>query len=109
MLELGMNYELKVFAIASMLLATLPTHGEVLLRCGSNMVETGDSKATVTLYCGEPLHKEHSGASCTTGENKVKCSNDEEWTYNPGSGQFLTTLIFQGNTLIGMRRGARVP
>src|SRR4030067_450904 len=37
------------------------------------------------------------------------CETVDEWTYNPGSGQFYTTLRFERGTLKSMKYGARVP
>jgi hypothetical protein len=39
----------------------------------------------------------------------MPCERVDEWTYNPGSGQFYTTLRFEQGKLISMKYGDRVP
>jgi hypothetical protein len=37
------------------------------------------------------------------------CEAVDEWTYNPGYGQFFTTLRFESGALKSIKYGARVP
>jgi hypothetical protein len=85
-------------------------------RCGSNLVSTGDSKATVMLKCGEPFQKDSFCQPVSRGQGinsnqdqgtvvVTSCENIEDWTYNPGPGSFLATLRFRQNVLIGISYG----
>lgn len=87
-------------------------HAEAL-RCGSELVEMGDFKADVLLKCGEPFLKDtvyvDSGESVTGAVDKYgNCVAIDQWTYNPGSGQFLTVLDFRAGRLVRIRYGSRV-
>ncbi|AOX99550.1 DUF2845 domain-containing protein [Jeongeupia sp. USM3] len=85
-------------------------------RCNNDLVYVGDSRATVLQKCGEPMVKDSfckappqtvSTGGQGTVVNVVPCENVDEWTYNPGSGKFLTTLRFERGTLAGIRDGDR--
>jgi hypothetical protein len=41
--------------------------------------------------------------------NVAPCETVDEWTYNPGSGQFFTALRFERGALSSIKYGARVP
>jgi hypothetical protein len=88
-------------------------------RCKSDLVNSGDSRATVLLKCGEPVVKDTfckpvqpqsfpGAASGSTVVNVVPCESVDEWTYNPGYGQFMTTLRFEGGKLVSIKYGDRV-
>jgi hypothetical protein len=47
-------------------------------------------------------------ASVTTNVTVNTCQQVEEWTYNPGYGQFMTMLQFEGGSLKSIRYGDRV-
>ncbi len=97
------------FAIAS------PSAAAQSFRCKSDLVSVGDSRASVVLKCGEPVVKD---AFCKPVEAPlagtpgnpvvVPCESVDEWTYNPGYGQFMTTLRFEGGKLVAIRYGDRV-
>jgi len=88
-------------------------------RCKSDLVSVGDSKASVFLKCGEPLVKD---TFCKPAETKdaavpqggkpvalsVPCETVDEWTYNPGYGQFLTAFRFESGRLVSITYGDRV-
>lgn len=88
-------------------------------RCKNDLVSVGDSKASALLKCGEPVVKD---AFCKPAEAKdgpvpqggrpvavsVPCETVDEWTYNPGYGQFLTTLRFESGKLVSITYGDRV-
>jgi hypothetical protein len=83
------------------------------LRCGSELVEMGDFKADVLIKCGEPFLKDtvyvDSGENVTgTFDKHGHCLAIDQWTYNPGSGQFLTVLDFRAGRLARIRYGGRV-
>lgn len=87
-------------------------------RCKNDLVNVGESRAAVLLKCGEPVVRDsfckpaepQAFASAPTGStivNVVPCENVDEWTFNPGYGQFLTTLRFQGGRLVSIKYGDR--
>jgi hypothetical protein len=47
-------------------------------------------------------------AGNTTNITANACVNVDEWTYNPGFGQFMTMLQFEAGELKSMRYGDRV-
>jgi hypothetical protein len=91
------------------------------LRCQNDIAQIGESKISVLQKCGEPMHKESfckplvQTAPGPSADNKgttvivMPCEKVEEWTYNPGSGQFYTTLRFERGELQSIRYGDRVP
>lgn len=91
------------------------------LRCNGDLAQVGDTKGSVMAKCGEPMLKDSFckpvEASTTvpgadgkgTVVNVTPCETVDEWTCNPGSGQFYTTLRFESGTLKSMKYGARVP
>ena len=102
-------------------IVSIAAHAESL-RCDGDLAQIRDSKATVLAKCGEPMLKDsfckpveqsttvqNSENKATTIINVMPCESVDEWTYNPGSGQFLTTLRFERGELKSMKYGARVP
>ena len=90
-------------------------------RCKQDLVQLGDSKATALSKCGEPVIKDSqcrkpqqaiapSSASArgTTVIVNTGCTNVDDWTYNPGVGQFMTTLRFEDGVLTSIKYGPRV-
>ncbi len=105
---------MKSVRIASVLLAVLPlATGAQSLRCGDRLVQTGDSKASVLGKCGEPVLKDSFckpfEPSATPSATVIPCETVDEWTYNPGSGKFLTRLRFEQGVLKALANGDRVP
>jgi hypothetical protein len=89
------------------------------LRCKTDLVSPGDSRASVLQKCGEPVIKDSfckpvqpqtqpAVAPGSTVVNVVPCENVDEWTYNPGYGQFMTTLRFEAGQLVSIKYGDRV-
>jgi len=103
------------------------------LRCKGDLAQIGNSKGTILQKCGEPVMKDSfckpmqetvssapvttptvpntSGsttAGSTTNVTVNTCQQVEEWTYNPGYGQFMTMLLFEGGSLKSIRYGDRV-
>ena len=87
-------------------------------RCKNDLVNVGDSRASVLLKCGEPAVRDsfckppepQAFASAPAGSTIVNvspCENVDEWTFNPGYGQFLTTLRFQAARLTSIKYGER--
>jgi Protein of unknown function (DUF2845) len=89
------------------------------MRCKNDLAQVGDGKASVLQKCGEPVFKD---SFCkpverqpVTGNGQPPvvvhvqaCDAVDEWTYNPGRGQFLTTLRFEAGTLRSIAYGDRV-
>jgi len=87
-------------------------------KCRNDLVNVGDSRGTVLLKCGEPLVKDafcrplpvqgQRPASGPRSGHIVPCENVDEWIYNPGYGQFMTTLRFVEGRLVAIEYGDRV-
>lgn len=91
------------------------------LRCKGDLAQIGDSKATIVQKCGEPVYKDSfckpvdrrpgvhvPGQPGGTTININTCEQVEEWTYNPGYGQFMTMLQFEAGELKRIKYGDRV-
>ena len=94
------------------------------LRCKGDLAQIGNSKGTILQKCGEPVMKDSfckptqetvAGAPIISGNSTNvtnitvnSCVQVEEWTYNPGYGQFMTMLLFEGGSLASIRYGERV-
>ena len=88
-------------------------------RCKNDLSNVGDSKASVHQKCGEPVFKD---SFCKPVERPVAakdaqgnpivapavCETVDNWTYNPGVGQFMTTLRFESGKLVSITYGDRV-
>ena len=88
-------------------------------RCQNDLVNLGDAKSSVQLKCGQPLLRD---AFCKPGDTRAlpragsgsqvvinnSCETVDEWTYNPGYGQFMTTLRFESGRLVAISYGDRV-
>ncbi|MCJ0763503.1 DUF2845 domain-containing protein [Variovorax terrae] len=92
-------------------------------RCKNDLIKLGDSKAAALSKCGEPVFKDSfckktdpqtftpSSSPSSSGPTIVvntACESVDEWTYNPGTGQFMTTLRFESSALTAIRYGDRV-
>lgn len=67
------------------------------LRCGTQLVSTGDRTFEVERKCGAPSQRDFVGY--TLGPNVRQEMVVEEWLYGPTNGK-LSILTFQGNRLI---------
>jgi hypothetical protein len=85
-------------------------------RCKNDLVSVGDGKATVLLKCGEPVVRDSfcravdpsripAAPAGSTASVVVPCETVDEWTYNPGYGQFWTTLRFESGALKEIKYG----
>ncbi len=88
-------------------------------RCKNDLGNIGDGKASALLKCGEPLVKDSfckppeapgvgAPASAPVVVVALPCEMVDEWTYNPGYGQFMTTLSFESGRLVRITYGDRV-
>ncbi len=94
------------------------------LRCKTKLAQLGDTKADVLAKCGDPIMTDSfcqpiaiatQPQGVQTGNNNVQnntaistCENIDIWTYNPGSGKFMTHLYFSRGELQSIRYGDRV-
>jgi hypothetical protein len=102
----------------TLLVVSASAHAQSL-RCKNDFVSLGDSKASVLQKCGEPILKDDfckpveaaastNGSSKSTVVNLNTCQKVDEWTYNPGRGQFMTSLQFESGKLVLIKYGDRV-
>lgn len=87
-------------------------------RCKSDLANVGEAKAAVFQKCGEPVFKDSfckpvdavrpSLVASNVTVVVMACETVDEWTYNPGYGQFMTTLRFESGRLVAIRYGDRV-
>jgi len=88
---------LKVYVGACLLLAAVTCARADTLRCGSQLVTTGDRTFEVERKCGTPQHRDLVGYSLTRNDRQE--FKLEEWVYGPRNGM-LSILTFEGNRLI---------
>jgi hypothetical protein len=108
-----MNFQHSLIPLAATLLATAaapPAAAATLsFRCKNDLVNIGDGKASALLKCGKPVVTD---SFCKAPEPPVAapvpCETVDEWTYNPGCGQFMTTLRFESGRLVSITYGDRV-
>ena len=88
-------------------------------RCNTDLVSVGDAKSSVQLKCGLPVLRD---SFCKPGDAQPMprtsggthvvinnaCETVDEWTYNPGYGQFMTTLRFESGKLVSISYGDRI-
>jgi Protein of unknown function (DUF2845) len=88
-------------------------------RCNNDLVQVGDNKSSVLLKCGTPVLKDSfckpTEVRPMQGEPRrgnvvinAPCETVDEWTFNPGYGQFMTTLRFESGKLVSITYGDRV-
>lgn len=99
----------RVFIIGGVLFLFLPwalisfagQNKDTLLRCGTDLIDIGDSKNRVVYLCGQPFSRE------IVGHTKVADNRDgvefivERWTYDT-SVRYFTILTFKGDRLVRM-------
>ncbi|MES2889637.1 MAG: DUF2845 domain-containing protein [Pseudomonadota bacterium] len=86
----------------------LPAAHAESLRCKGDLIDVGDTKVSAMRKCGEPVMKDSFCKPGATVPNGMGCETVEEWTYNPGYGQFLTTLRFEGGKIVSIKYGDRI-
>lgn len=116
-------HPLLLLTLPALLLASGPAQATETraFRCKQDLVQLGDSPATVRQRCGEPAFRDQFCGDSqqppeglpAPGPNEPRrqrpsCVAIDEWTYNPGWGQFWTTLRFEGGRLVSIRYGDRV-
>lgn len=113
-----MNLLPGALAMAAWMLAALPAQAQSTqsMRCKNDLVNLGDGKASVLQKCGDPVARdsfckpvELATPSAEPGKSVVvPCETVDEWTFNPGRGQFMTTLRFEAGRLAAITYGDRV-
>lgn len=90
--------------------------GATALRCGTDLLKVGESKVAAVQKCGEPIAADSFCKAVspqvvaprgTAVAVNMPCETVEEWTYNPGYGQFMTTLRFESGRLVSITYGDR--
>ena len=66
------------------------------VRCGTKIVQVGDTKDQVLFKCGQP-----------TTISQRRRGGGEVWHYNPGSGKFTGIARFTGSKLTSIELGGR--
>jgi hypothetical protein len=76
-------------------------HAASTLRCGSQLISTGDRAFEVQQKCGEPVSQEVLGTQETFNSNyrKSQAVRIEEWIYGPDHGMYQY-LRFEGGRLV---------
>ncbi|MBE7373472.1 DUF2845 domain-containing protein [Pseudomonas lopnurensis] len=95
---------MKQTLIACVLLSIVANVHADTLRCGSQLVSTGDRAFEVERKCGPPVHRDLVGYSLSRNDRQEY--KLEEWVYGPSNGM-LSILTFEGNRLVRIetRRG----
>lgn len=84
------------------------------LRCNGDLALPGSTKVSVLESCGAPLLTE---SFCKPGVLVVladgiaipaPCQVVDQWTYNPGPGQFYALLQFEAGIVTNIRFAGRV-
>lgn len=86
------------------------------LRCHGEIVAVGDTRASVLHKCGQPLVKDSfcrspdapADRSVGARTKGTPCEDVDEWTYNPGYGQFMTTVRLHAGRVSAIVYGERV-
>ena len=91
-----MNMSGQSFLPGLLLLACFAA-GADTLRCGSQLVSTGDRAFEVERKCGPPAQRDLVGYGLSPNGRQEFVL--EEWTYEPNNGTF-SILTFEGNRLV---------
>ena len=88
--------------LAVLSLASCPAMADGF-RCGTKLVETGDTLGVVISKCGQPLSQDDLGSVVLKGEYV----NLKRVTYDLGYGKFLRILEFHNGILAEITDGPR--
>ena len=80
---------------------------ESTFRCGSYLIQLGDSNYRVLDECGPPMAKEVVGTNTSYAPPPGVFPDLEAWIYNRGPTDFIYRLKFQGGSLVNIYRGDR--
>lgn len=84
------------------LLLIFSTTTAYALRCGNDIVQTGDSQAKVLKLCDKPVMKNKVKKDLKFGNNSASISTVTQWTYNFGPNDFLYILSFENGKLVAI-------
>jgi hypothetical protein len=103
---------LLAFLIALHFVAFIPNcvwadEEETTFRCGSYLIQLGESNYRVLDECGPPMAKESIGVGNSYAPPPGTFPDLETWIYNRGSTDFIYRLKFQGGSLVNIYRGDR--
>jgi hypothetical protein len=108
-----------LFAAAALAAMSGASAATLSFRCSNDLVQVGDNKSAVLAKCGAPVLKDSfcKPLPLRTAVDETKrgtvivnapCETVDEWTFNPGYGQFMTTLRFESGKLVSITYGDRV-
>jgi len=80
---------------------------ESFFRCGTDVIQLGDSNYRVLAKCGPPSTREYIGSNYRYSMPAGELRDVEQWIYNRGATDFVYLLMFQGGALIDISRGGR--
>ena len=103
-------------------ITSVPCYALDVFRCGSEIVENGDTAFEVGGKCGGPDYREITVLEVKKSSRKKKTtrrtitvytgsdysgvsSGDEKWYYDCGPNRFIYILTFSGSKLIKVERG----
>lgn len=104
-----------IFCITTLLAFSHPALA-ISLRCGSQLVDIGNTKADVTSLCGSPAITD---SYCKPVARKSydshghellteTCEDIDVWSYNQGTGTFWKHVYFAQGKVIDIQSGERV-
>ncbi|NLI80350.1 MAG: DUF2845 domain-containing protein [Deltaproteobacteria bacterium] len=99
--------------LASMAIAALGASpalcGIDSLRCGNDVVQTGDNELTLLKACGEPTMKRTESVAVRSGKKgKGTVYQDvHRWYYNRGKNDFIYILTLEGGKITSIETGDR--
>jgi hypothetical protein len=105
------------FPLSCLLLGLSASAGAQSLRCSSNTIGIGEPRSGVLQKCGDPVSRDSFckpvdpqaiAASAPGIAVVLPCEKIDEWTYNPGYGQFITTLRLEAGKVTAVTYGDRV-
>ncbi|MBA4108806.1 MAG: hypothetical protein C0487_04340 [Leptothrix sp. (in: Bacteria)] len=109
---------IRLVAVLACMASSMAVADTRSFRCKNDLIKLGDSKASAVSKCGEPVLKDSfckktdsqvsTPAAGSTTIINAACESVDEWTYNPGVGQFMTTLRFESGVLTSIKYGERV-
>jgi hypothetical protein len=71
-------------------------HGDDAFRCGTKLVELGESRLDVRSKCGKPTLEDRRIEQRNGGDIVTV----DEWSYNLGPGSFTPTFRFENGKLV---------
>ena len=98
---MGVFKKIGWFSVILVMVVLLSSAPALALRCGTKVIERGDSKQRVYRACGEPDYQDVIGVRYL-GNSEVKI---EIWYYDFGTQKFTQTLTFHGNRLVRIEAG----